>query len=117
MGSSGGAAMPSVTGPQAVQIPQRTVPTRAAENQVFVCYSNYPQLAHDGSNPDQMTFCGQSAIIGPDGSDLARATEEESCLQVNEIDFSEYHGLMQRNPYWLDRRPNLYIDILQAERY
>ena len=55
-------------GPVATATPTRTVPTRAIENHVHLVYSNF------NGNPLPLagTMCGQSAIIGPDGTDLRR---------------------------------------------
>lgn len=60
-------------------VSHRLVPARAAENAITVAYVNY--VGCEGA----LTYCGQSAIIGPDGDDLARAGRSEEALLIAEI--------------------------------
>ena len=50
------------------------VPTRAYENQVFLAYAN--RCGREG----ELLYHGLSCIVGPDGTDLARAGTEEELL-------------------------------------
>ena len=50
-----------------VNAPRTMVPARAAENRLTLVYANY------AGNESGMAYTGQSAIIGPNGQDLARA--------------------------------------------
>jgi 5-aminopentanamidase len=92
------------------------VPTRAAENHLFVACANFPHEQNVHNNPHHLAFCGQSAVVAPDGTDLARAGPNEERLLLVEVDFANYHAALVRNPYWHDRRPELYADVLQTER-
>lgn len=56
------------------------IPARALENTVFVAFSNYIG-AHDG-----LTYCGHSAIAGPDGQLLADAGPDQPGLAVAVLD-------------------------------
>lgn len=61
-----------------------------------------------------MDFCGKSAIIAPDGSELMRAGQRGEALLVSQINFSAYASYKARNPYMRDRRPQLYGNIAKA---
>lgn len=73
------------------------VPARAFENQVHVAYAG---LCGTG-------FCGLSCIVGPDGRELARASEAPMLLFA-EIDPAAAAASRKLNPYLNDRRPDLY---------
>ena len=55
-------------------VAQKMVPVRAFENGVFLLYANYA-----GSERD-WTYLGESCVIGPDGSEVARAGSHEEML-------------------------------------
>ena len=80
---------------------QLLVPARAYENQVFVVYAN--RCGQEGD----LTYCGLSCIVGPDGKDRARAGIDEGLL-VADIDTAEMTTSRKINPYLTDRRPELY---------
>jgi len=103
-------------GPLAEHLPRRVVPTRAAENHVFVAYANFPHEQNLHNNPHYLPFCGASAVVGPDGADLARGPTNAAQLLVATVDFTPHHELLVRNPYWHDRRPELYQELLRASR-
>lgn len=48
-------------------VARAVIPTRAFENGLFIAYAN-----HAGTHGD-LTYLGESCIVGPDGQDLARA--------------------------------------------
>ena len=48
-------------------VPRAVIPTRAFENGVFLAYSNH------GGTDGTLSYQGESCIIAPDGSELARA--------------------------------------------
>jgi len=77
------------------------VPVRAFENQVFVAYAN--RCGREGD----LEYCGESCIIAPDGSELARAGRAEK-LVVADVDPADYARSREDNPYLTDRRPELY---------
>jgi predicted amidohydrolase len=56
-------------------VAQKMVPTRAFENGVFLMYANYA-----GGEGD-WTYLGESCVIGPDGSEVARAGAAEEMLR------------------------------------
>lgn len=80
----------------------RLVPARAEENTVFVAYANYVGREAD------LTYCGQSCMAGPDGSDLARAGAAEETLLVVDLDPARLTAVRSTLTYLRDRRPDLY---------
>ena len=80
---------------------QLLVPARAYENQIFVAYAN--RSGKEGN----LTYCGLSCIVGPDGKDRARAGVDDEML-VAEIDMSDIDISREVNPYLTDLRPELY---------
>jgi predicted amidohydrolase len=77
------------------------VPARAFENQVHVAYAG--MCGREGN----LAYCGLSCVVGPDGQDLARAGTDPALL-VADIDPSAIPKGRQVNPYFSDRRPELY---------
>lgn len=77
------------------------VPARALENQMFVAYVN--RTGREG----EYTYCGASCLIGPDGSDLARAGRGEELL-LADVDPAALRASRTTNTYLSDRRPDLY---------
>ncbi len=77
------------------------VPTRAFENGVFLVYADL--CGEEG----KFSYGGRSAIIGPDGDELARAGMHEALL-VARLDPTAYDECRRQNPYLADRRPGLY---------
>ena len=67
--------MPTALGQGPVErtTPFCVLPTRAMENGLFVLYSNLAGDTYCDELGGRMRFCGRSAILGPDGTDLARA--------------------------------------------
>ncbi|MBX3567821.1 MAG: carbon-nitrogen hydrolase family protein [Rhizobiaceae bacterium] len=82
-------------------VARAVVPVRAFENQVFVAYAN-----RCGAEAD-FDYCGLSCVIGPDGTDIARAGRGEELI-VADLDKAALLGSRQLNPYLTDRRPELY---------
>lgn len=82
-------------------IPRTLVPTRAYENQMFLIYANRCGVERD------FVYCGESAVIGPDGLDLARASAGEAMI-VAELDPALLRQSRNLNTYLSDRRPELY---------
>ena len=80
---------------------QLLVPARAYENQIFVAYANRC------GKEDELTYCGLSCIVGPDGKDRMRAGVDEELL-IADIDMSDIDISRQVNPYLTDLRPELY---------
>ena len=78
------------------------VPTRAAENQIFVAYAN--RTGREGD----LRYVGQSCIVGPDGADLARAGREGETLLLADLDVAAIARAREIYWYLRDRRPDLY---------
>ncbi|PWR20712.1 carbon-nitrogen hydrolase family protein [Zavarzinia compransoris] len=82
-------------------IPEKMVPTRAFENQVFIAYAN--RIGTEGD----LTYAGLSVVAAPDGVDRARAGRGEELL-LADIDPGAAAAARAANPYLADRRPRLY---------
>jgi predicted amidohydrolase len=77
------------------------VPSRAYENQLFVAYVN--RCGREGS----FDYCGLSCVVGPDGSDLARAGRDEELIFAD-LDRDALKESRRINSHLSDRRPELY---------
>jgi 5-aminopentanamidase len=75
---------------------RQMIPTRAFENGVFVAYANYAGTEGDWS------YLGESCIIGPDGSELARAGSGEELLGAT-LDPRMIGPARAKLPYLSDR--------------
>lgn len=60
-------------------VSHRLVPARAAENGLAIAYVNY--VGCEGT----LSYCGRSAIIGPDGEDAARAGQTDEAMLIAEL--------------------------------
>ncbi len=80
---------------------QVTVRSRAQENQCYLVYANY--CGAEG----QIQYCGQSSIIGPDGSLLAMAGREE-CQLLADIEHERVVQGREAFPYLADLRQELH---------
>ena len=109
-------------GPCEGPTPLCVVPTRAMENHLFVLYANLVG-ATVCDELGELSFCGLSAIVARDGTDLARAPAAAAggaaggaTLLVATLDPALYEGFVRRNPYLDVRRPELYASIAVARR-
>jgi predicted amidohydrolase len=84
------------------------VPARAYENQVYVAYAN-----RSGAE-DTLLYCGESCVVAPDGSDLARAGSGDELL-LAEIDPARLATSRADNTHLSDRRPELYGPLVTRE--
>jgi predicted amidohydrolase len=82
-------------------VSDRMVPVRAVESQLFIAYAN--RCGREG----ELTYCGASCVVGPDGADLARAGAHEELL-LADVDPAVLTASRLANPYLADRRPDLY---------
>lgn len=80
---------------------QVTVRARAQENQCYLVYANYC-----GSEQD-IHYCGQSSIVGPDGSLLAMAGRDE-CLLLADLERERVIKGREAFPYLTDLRRELH---------
>jgi nitrilase len=84
------------------------VPARAYENQMFVAYAN--RCGREAP----FDYCGLSCVVGPDGSELARAGRGEE-LVFADLDRAALKRSRQLNPYLRDRRPDLYGTLASVQ--
>ncbi len=77
------------------------VPARAYENQLFIAYVD--RCGREGP----FDYCGLSCVVGPDGSDLARAGRGEELIFAD-LDRSALEQSRKINTHLNDRRPELY---------
>ena len=76
--------------------------TRAFENQLFIAACN--RSGQEG----EYLFFGHSMILGPDGTVLARAEQEENAIVLAEIDLDKADEARINGPLLRDRRPEMY---------
>lgn len=83
------------------------VPARAYENQVYVAYAN--RVGTEGD----LVYCGESCVVAPDGSELARAGSDDTLL-LADVDPGGSSASGFSATYLADRRPGLYVaaDVL-----
>jgi predicted amidohydrolase len=93
--------IPTALTPEYGAVPDRIVPARAVENQIFVAYCNHSGVENG------LEFLGSSCLAGPYGEKLVAAGAGEALLIA---DIS--HDMLERAkpvfPYRRDRRPELY---------
>lgn len=73
---------------------------RALENQLFVVYCN-----RIGSN-EKYQYCGESAVIGPDGKIIAEMEKDAERVLVIDLAVDKSEAVFD---YLSDRRPELYV--------
>jgi len=84
------------------------VPARACENQLFIAYANFCDSEYE------QHYVGHSCIVGPDGSNLAKAADKEVML-VASLKKSTITDIRSALPYHRDRRPALYRSLCNEE--
>jgi len=77
------------------------VPARAFENQMAVAYANRAGTEHD------LAYTGLSCVVGPDGTELARAGEAPG-LAVGTLTSAALDDARRANSHLADRRPEVY---------
>jgi predicted amidohydrolase len=88
-------------------VPRIMVRSRAFENQVFLIYAN--RCGVEGA----LTYVGESVIVAPDGTELARAGADEALL-VAILDRDAAEGSRRLNTYLKDRMPAMYGEESQV---
>lgn len=80
---------------------------RAVENHCFIVNINYPQPS----------FCGCSSISAPNGYKIAQAGNQHEQLLMATLDYNDkiYIKQRERNPYLIERRPELYRDLIKSK--
>ncbi len=89
--------VPTALGAQWGVVAERMIPTRAFENGVYLCYAN------SAGQENGMAFFGGSCIVGPDGTDLARAGTKPEVLTAR-FDSRNVATAQARLPYLIDRK-------------
>lgn len=82
-------------------VAETMVPTRAFENRLFLAYTNW------AGRERELSYCGLSRVVGPDGVVLAEAGERSSLL-VADLDPGAPALARQAVTYLHDRRPALF---------
>ena len=82
-------------------VPRMMLPVRAYENQVFMIYANRC------GEEDGMAYVGESCIVAPDGSVLARAGARQALLTA-ELDDASMAQSRAANTYLRDRQEQHY---------
>ncbi len=83
------------------EVAERVVPVRAYENQLYIAYANYCGTEGD------LHYEGRSCVVGPDGTDLARAAQTPTLLTAS-LSRELISQTRADLPYHRDRRPELY---------
>ncbi len=79
----------------------RLAPARAEENAAHLAYANY--IGAEG----EFTYGGLSCICGPDGSDLARASEDDPDILIADLSHRRLASCRKLLNHLADRRPDL----------
>ena len=80
--------------------------TRALENTIFVVSCNRGGFELLGAK--RTLFFGESCVIGPGGTVIARGLANAPCVVRATVDLSEIGDMRRRLPLLTDRRPELY---------
>lgn len=94
-------AVPTALMKDYCRVAEHVVPTRAYESELYVAYVN-----RCGSEGD-LTYCGRTCLVGPDGRDILRAGVSEELL-ISDIDKNAIAAERETNPVLKDLRPDLY---------
>ena len=93
---------------QPFDVVARTImPARAYENQVFIAYVDRC------GRETPFEYCGLSCVVGPDGTDLARAGRGEALIFAD-LDRAALDASRRINSYLGDRRPELYSRLTEG---
>ena len=87
---------------------QRAMVTRSIENSVFSITAN--RIGSENRGGSELTFTGNSQILGTKGELLVNAAETEEALQIVEINPEDARNkkITPLNSLFEDRRNNLY---------
>ena len=87
---------------------QRTMRVRALENGVFTVTAN--RVGTESRTRESLTYTGASQVIAPDGSVVARLSQDEVAATVVEIDVAQARNkrITKYNDKLADRRPEFY---------
>jgi predicted amidohydrolase len=93
--------IPAATCADRRHVPDVLIPARAVENGCFVAFANRCW------RENTTAYAGQSTVVAPDGSVIARTARDEDMIFAN-IDLPAYQRAREASPYLDDRRPELY---------
>jgi predicted amidohydrolase len=90
---------------------QQTMQTRSLENSVYSITAN--RIGTETRPRGELTFTGQSQIVGPKGDVLESSGANEEAVVVHEFDISTARNklITENNDLLLDRRPEFYQSI------
>ncbi len=90
---------------------QQTMRTRSLENAVYTITAN--RIGTEKRPRGELTFTGQSQIVGPKGDVLKSSGADEEAVVVREIDISAARSklMTDKNDLLKDRRPEFYQSI------
>ena len=90
---------------------QQTMQTRSLENSVYAVTAN--RIGTEKRPRGELTFTGQSQIVGPKGDVLESSGADGEAVVVCEIDISAARNKMMtaNNDLFMDRRPEFYQSI------
>ena len=81
---------------------------RAYENGVFVIAANR------AGNENGRIHIGRSMVVSPIGAEiLVEGSNNEEELLITDIDLDEVHKAQKSLPWWRDRRPSEYMDLIK----
>ncbi|MBN2553141.1 MAG: carbon-nitrogen hydrolase family protein [Spirochaetales bacterium] len=89
-----------------IEVWGRLVQSRAYENGMFVCIPNKAGVDGDREN------VGRSLVISPRGDILKTGSGDREEVVALEIDLEEAEEGRRRIPYWRDRRPDAYGELV-----
>lgn len=89
--------VPTALGAQWGVVSEKSIPARAFENGVFVCYAN-----HCGTE-NSRSYYGGSCIVGPAGDELTRAGTDPTVLRGH-LELSAVEQAQARLPYLVDKQ-------------
>lgn len=88
------------------KVNETIVPVRALENHCFVCYCNWCEFKSE----EGVRFNGLSSVCGPNGDTLAKFNKTTCGIKI--VDLVPPATADAEDDYLLDRRPELYVDLM-----
>ena len=87
---------------------QQAMRTRSLENSVYTITAN--RIGKEKRPRGELTFTGQSQIVGPQGDVIKSSGSDEEAVVICEIDVSAAQNkrITENNDLFLDRRPEFY---------
>ena len=91
---------------------QQTMQTRSLENSVYSITAN--RIGTEKRSRGELTFTGQSQIVGPKGEVFESSGADEEAVVVHELDISAARNklITENNDLFMDRRPEFYQSLI-----